>query len=117
MMTEERRLQLKEELSRIEDKRGRLTPEAVVAYAKSHPQSALNSWFTWDDRRAAQAYRLDQARELIRSVYVTIQTEDRGVVTVQLYKRDPEIEKDLQGYRSIMRIREEAEPSRLLLLS
>lgn len=48
---------------------GRLTPEATVAAAKNrrHP---LHKHFEWDDAAAAHAYRLDQARELIRVVRV-----------------------------------------------
>jgi hypothetical protein len=52
-----------------EDNKGELTPLAVVekARAKSHP---LHLHFEWDDSVAAEAYRLDQARSLIRLVRV-----------------------------------------------
>lgn len=47
--------------------KGRLTPPAVVEAAREarHP---LHKHFEWDDAVAAQSYRLDQARMLIRSV-------------------------------------------------
>lgn len=59
-----------EALQRIADKdNGRLTPGAVVdaATPKSHP---LHNHFEWDDATAASAFRLDQARALIRLVRV-----------------------------------------------
>jgi hypothetical protein len=52
---------------------GRLTPSAVVE-AASDPKSALHRHFEWDDAKAASAYRIDQARELIR----VIRIEDDG---------------------------------------
>lgn len=55
---------------------GRLTPEAVVADARS-PNSPLHSFFEWDDSAAAQEHRLQQARGLIRTV-------------VAIYKEAPE---------------------------
>jgi hypothetical protein len=59
-----------EALQEIADKSGgKLTPKAVVdsAKARSHP---LHKHFEWDDAAAAGAYRLDQARALIRLVRV-----------------------------------------------
>lgn len=53
---------------------GELTPSAVVADAKNN-RSPLHRFFEWDDRKAAEHYRLDQARSLIRSVHVEVDTE------------------------------------------
>ena len=52
-----------------EQQKGRLTPPAVVEAARDqrHP---LHKHFEWDDQVAAEAYRLDQARVLIRSVRI-----------------------------------------------
>ena len=44
-----------------------LKPEAVVA-AASDPASPLHEHFTWDDSVAASKWRLEEARQLIRSV-------------------------------------------------
>ena len=44
---------------------GVLRPEAVVAYA-ADPKTALHARFEWDDANAAVAYRLEQARFIIR---------------------------------------------------
>lgn len=48
---------------------GRITPPDVVE--ESRPEEApLHPCFEWDDWRAAELYREEQARSVIRSVYV-----------------------------------------------
>jgi hypothetical protein len=56
-------------------KKGELTPQDVLADAKYH-NSPLHSFFEWDDNEAAEQYRLQQARGLIRSV-VAIYVDDK----------------------------------------
>lgn len=46
-----------------------LRPQAVVDAARA-PGHPLHPYFTWDNPRAAEQYRLDQARRLIQHVYV-----------------------------------------------
>jgi len=53
------------ELERIGRANGDLTPEELAS-------SPLHKFFEWSDRRAAQKYRLEQARHLIRSVQIKI---------------------------------------------
>ena len=77
---------------------GILTPDAVVKEAKSQ-DSPLHDLFEWDSQVAAHAYRLDQARALIRSVRVVVSLETKQVRTVG-YVRNPEAEADEQGYVS-----------------
>lgn len=48
---------------------GRVTPKAVVAAAYDDA-SPLHPHFEWDDTVAANQYRLDQARTLIRAIRV-----------------------------------------------
>ncbi len=50
---------------------GRIMPEDVVAAARS-ARSPLHSHFEWDDTAAAQQYRLEQARYLLRVVVTTV---------------------------------------------
>ena len=58
------------ELQRISDQEGgRLTPVAVVEAARD-PDHVLHPLFEWDNLVAAENFRLDQARALIRSVHV-----------------------------------------------
>jgi hypothetical protein len=60
------------ELIRIRERNGVLTPEATVKEAKS-PKSILHPHFEWDDSIAAEEFRKNQAREMIRSIYIVIE--------------------------------------------
>lgn len=82
---------------------GRLTPDAVLQDARS-PKSPLHDQFTWDDSEAATQWRLQQARELIRSVRVEVTTETRTVSTVR-YVRDPTAGES-QGYVEVAKLRD-----------
>lgn len=57
------------ELERVRQKNGGLTANGVVAAARSRA-NYLHRYFTWDDTKAAEEWRLEQARTLIRSVVV-----------------------------------------------
>lgn len=83
---------------------GRLTPDAVLKDAQSF-NSPLHDQFEWDDGNAAQQWRLQQARELIRSVKVEFQTDTKIVSTVR-YVRDPAAG-DSQGYVEVAKLRDE----------
>lgn len=79
---------------------GKLTAEDVVLAARD-PESALHGCFEWDDSKAAEHWRLQQARSLIRSVMVKVTVEDDRVISVPIYVRDPEKESEQQGYVSL----------------
>lgn len=83
--------------------KGRLTPQNVVADARNR-NSPLHDIFEWDDAKAADQYRLEQARELIRSVKIEVVTEERTVSTIR-YIRDPTLAAKEPGYVETMRIR------------
>jgi len=53
---------------------GHITPAKVLQDAADE-SSPLHRYFEWDNKQAAQRYRLDQARHLIRAVQIKI-TED-----------------------------------------
>jgi hypothetical protein len=58
------------ELERIiSENKGRLTPHVVVDSARNR-RSPLHRHFEWNDKVAAEAYRLEQARELIRTIRI-----------------------------------------------
>lgn len=61
---------LREQLLAVRTKYGSLTPANVVteARAEDHP---LHARFEWDDAVAGEAWRREQAHELIRSVKVS----------------------------------------------
>jgi hypothetical protein len=56
---------------------GELTPKAVVQ-AASNPRHLLHRHFTWNDAEAAAAFRLDQARTIIRCVRVEDEDAEDG---------------------------------------
>lgn len=61
-----------EEIERIRTRQnGRLEPQDIVA-ASRDPEATLHPVFEWDDAVAAEAYRVDQARYVIRSLVVQI---------------------------------------------
>lgn len=86
-------------LRELARKHGRLTPSLVLKEAQS-PKSPLHSFFEWDDGRAAEAYRLTQARLLIRSVEVTVHTEQIRI-KAPVYVRDPDALGHEQGYIAV----------------
>ena len=59
-------------------KRGELTPAAVVEAARV-ATSPLHRCFEWDDSIAAEAHRLSQARTLIASVVVRLESEQKDI--------------------------------------
>ncbi|WP_128270364.1 hypothetical protein [Paenirhodobacter populi] len=63
---------------------GELTPKDVVSDARN-PNSPLHSFFEWDDGEAAEQYRLQQARGLIRSVVAIYTREDAPAVKMKAY--------------------------------
>jgi len=63
---------------------GDMTPETVLDAARDE-NSALHGWFDWSDDAAAEKWRLQQARQLIKTVYVAITYADDTVVVVPAY--------------------------------
>lgn len=62
---------LRDELTGIYRRYGKLTPEMVVDESRP-PAAPLHDRFEWDDAEAAEAYRRDQAHHLIQSVKLPI---------------------------------------------
>lgn len=53
---------------------GKATPKAIVADARDL-KSPLHKFFEWDDTKASEKWRLDQARALIHNVVIEISYE------------------------------------------
>lgn len=71
------------ELERIYDVHGGIDPKTVVE--ESRPEGAvLHSLFEWDDAKAAEKYRVTQARFIIRNI-VQDEDTDEGKVTVRSF--------------------------------
>lgn len=63
---------------------GLLRPAAVVEDARPE-DSPLHGAFEWDDGKAAEQYRLEQAQHLIRSFKVEIESENGEAVKVPVF--------------------------------
>ena len=87
--------QLKKQLLKIQKHNGgNLSPVAVVdaARAADHP---LHDRFEWDDTKAGEAYRIEQARRMIRAVVTVVnnggaEIETRAFVALSTTKGTPE---------------------------
>jgi hypothetical protein len=88
-----------DELQRLaEEYGGELKPRVVVDAARD-PDSPLHDSFEWDDSRASEAWRLHQARMLIRAV-VTYETVGSAVVPCRVFvSLTPDRQEDGAGYR------------------
>lgn len=93
------------ELEAIENEHGQLRPEDVVNVA-SRPDHPLHDCFEWDDSVAAEQYRIDQARTLIRSVRYEIQVNETQVRAVK-YVRDESAPEKVARYMNVTKLTEE----------
>jgi len=64
--------------------KGELTPKDILDDAR-HDNSPLHSFFEWSDTEAAEQYRLQQARGLIRSVVAIYVRDDKPAVRQKAY--------------------------------
>lgn len=75
-------------LQDLYNQHGRLDPRDVVNVARD-PENPLHDRFEWDDTVAAESYRLEQARMLIRSVKVTVQpSKSEPARTIRMFVHD-----------------------------
>jgi hypothetical protein len=91
--------QIKSELEAIASEHGgMLRPSDVVAFARN-PKTALHGRFEWDNDKAGDAYRLYQAREIIR-VQVTVTDNNPIPIRAYVSLRDDRKQED-GGYRTM----------------
>lgn len=95
------------------EQNGRLTPHDVLDEAR-HPDSPLHARFNWDDESAAESWRLEQARRLIRSVQVRITIEETHY-SVPMRVRDPGKSAHEAGYVGQAVLREDPDAARKML--
>lgn len=69
--------------------KGELTPKDVLDDARN-PNSPLHRHFEWDDGAAAEAYRMDQARGLIRAVVAIYVSDEKPATRVRAFVHIPE---------------------------
>lgn len=78
--------------------KGELTPKDVLDDARN-PNSPLHSYFEWSESAAAEAYRLQQARGLIRSVVAIYVQPEQPARRAKAFVHIPE--KGAPHYRSM----------------
>lgn len=71
------------ELMRLRES-GPLTAARLVEEAKSR-RSPLHQHFEWDDTRAAEAYRLRQATQIMRSIEVVVEDAKKRQVNMRAF--------------------------------
>ena len=71
--------------------KGELTPADVLADAKNH-NSPLHSFFEWDEGAAAEQWRLQQARGLIRAIVAVIVDNEEPAKRIQAFVHVPDPE-------------------------
>lgn len=83
------------ELSRIQNVYGKITPEVIVREA-SDKSSPLHSYFEWDDEKAGHRWRVQQARILLNNIQVKVVSdgEERRISVF-------EVTNTSEGYKSI----------------
>lgn len=94
------------EVKTIEDREGRVSPEAVVEAAQAD-DAPLHPVFTWNDAKAAHQHRLAEARRMLNHlVVVEVVGDDRkevGPAYVSIEVIQTEEEELARGYVSLAR--------------
>lgn len=93
------------DLEKIKEK----TPQNIVDYAQSHPRSELYKCFTWDDTKAANEWRKQEARQVVRLlVFEDDNTEEPTKVrvlqkTADAYKPVTQIVRNEEEYKELLK--------------
>lgn len=90
-------------LRELENQFGEITPNIVLRDARKK-SSPLHEHFEWNNQKAGHAYRVEQARVLIRSVRVIIHDQTHEIRAIA-YVRNPDCDPTHQGYVSTVRVR------------
>lgn len=101
-------------IKRLETTDGTVTPTRVVDDARAD-DSPLHDLFEWDDDKAAEAYRLQQARDVIGAVHILVKSET-FTYRAPAYVRDPDAEAKAQGYRSVVALAKDPDAARESLI-
>lgn len=99
------------EIVRGKNKHGILDPDKVVEFARN-PKTALHKCFEWDDDKAADRFRRDQAEKLIARVTVIV---EGSTEPTRMYVSLIEDRKEDGGYRSIVSVLSDKERRERLL--
>lgn len=92
------------ELKNIEERhKGVLHPRDVITRAKNE-NSALHSYFDWDDKSAAYKHRLEQARELITEFHEITYVDNTPHVVPVYTSLYTDRKEGKGGYRRMTRV-------------
>lgn len=108
-------VKIREELETLRQQNGGVLHEELVVSAAAKPTSPLHEYFTWDNTEAARLYRLEEARGLIRRVYVTFESADHQKINVRAYASLASDRLAGGGYRSLTEIMSDADRREELL--
>jgi len=89
-----------QELERIRQEHGGILRAEDVVEAAEESSSPLHNSFEWDDTAAAEQWRLQQARQIIRSVVVVLPNSSKPI-TAFVSLRDDRTQEG-GGYRTII---------------
>lgn len=98
----------------IKKKYGEVTPENAhkEARKKNHP---WHNRIEWDMEKAAYQYQIDQLRNIISKIEVTVITTERSY-TVPLAVRNPRKQSNEQGYTDIVELNKEPMDARMVII-
>jgi hypothetical protein len=65
-------MSIESELIALKDDKGLIVAERAEAWAASHPKSDLAKQLEWDNSKAGRLYRINQIRQLIVSLEITM---------------------------------------------
>jgi hypothetical protein len=103
MNGEAKKQAIHETLELLEAEHGRLTPDLIVKEA-AKKTSPLHGEFEWNDKKAAMAFRVEQARALIQRHHFYVESQ-KGIIVSPAWIRDPDAGTNEQGYRSVVSLR------------
>ena len=88
---QKRAAKLAQEIKALRRSDGSYSPEDLLSWAKHNPKSLLHASFEWDDSVAANEYRLEQARKILRRFIVVVKgkTQEVGLISVTSRRDDP----------------------------
>ena len=93
------------EIERLDAEYDGVTPEMILDEAKKK-RSPLHDCFEWNDKQAAVAYRIVQARYLLRSIEIVIEKADTEPLLIRAF-HSVETEEQGKFYTTIARARED----------
>ena len=89
----------------VQNNKNQLLPKDVVDYARKNPESELYKGFEWNDTKAAEEYRLIQARQIIYNIRVIpLEDEQKDIKSYNIeFMPFTHLPND-EGYRSTIEV-------------